>query len=166
MLRGCVGPANVARAVWRHLSACEDRHSWRLGTLTAYETRPSTRWERELRKKACDARISRVREWRDNYADLRRPFERDDWQVSPAVMEADLECESIARQSGDECARFGARRRPRPACSWLDAWSPVGRPQTKVGFVGRLSLKCCVRPVPVVPSEEGIEVRTKACSEP
>ncbi len=79
-------------------------------------------------------------------------------------MEAHFDLKIIAGLSGDECARFGAPRRAKPACSWFDAWSLVGGPQTKVDFVGRLSLKCCVRPVPVVPRDKGIEFRTKAFS--
>ncbi len=79
-------------------------------------------------------------------------------------MEGHFNLKAIAGLSADACARFGAPRRARPACPWFDARSLVGRPQTKVDFVGRFAMECCVRPVPVVPRAEGIEVSTKACS--
>ena len=59
--------------------------------------------------------------------DLRCAFQRDDWQMSPAIMEVDVECKSVARLSNDDREGFGARRRSWPASSRFDAWSPVGR---------------------------------------
>ncbi len=78
-----------------------------------------------------------------------------------AILQVNLECESIAWLSGDERARSSARRRPGPAFSWFDTRSLVGRPQTKVDFVGRLALERGVRTVFVVPSKIGLELPAK-----
>ncbi len=77
---------------------------------------------------------------------LRRAFERDDGQVSLAVMEFDAQCESIARLSGDKSRRSGAGGTARPALPRFNAWSPVGRSQPKVNLVRRSSVKRCMRP--------------------
>ncbi len=78
-----------------------------------------------------------------------------------AVMEVDLECESIAWLSGDERDRFSTRRRARPAVAWFDTRSSVGWSQSEADFVGRPSSECRMRTTLVVPGDEGTEISEK-----
>ena len=74
--------------------------------------------------------------------------------MSPVVMEADFECETITGLAGDESARCGARRSTRPTLAWLEPRSSIGRPQPEVDFVGRPAVERSVRANLVVPSHE------------
>lgn len=71
---------------------------------------------------------------------LRSPFEQDDRPVSSSVIEADVECESIAGLSRDEGARFGAGRVPRPALEASPQPSTLTR--TKPGEVTGDKSRC------------------------
>ena len=81
--------------------------------------------------------------------------------MSSAIMEVDLDSESIARLSGNERMRSGAARAARPVLAWFDAWPSIGRSQTKIHFVGRLAFERRVRATLVVPSEERSEFPAK-----
>ena len=82
----------------------------------------------DIVKRRVSLNVGRTQAVRYVLKNLRRAFQRDDWQMSSAIVEVDVQCESIAWLSGDERERFGACRRPRPAFARFDAWSPVGGP--------------------------------------
>ncbi len=89
-----------------------------------------------------------------NGGDLRRASQRNDREMSPAVMKVDFECEAIAGSSCNEGARFGAGRPARPAFAWLDAGLSIGWSEPEVDFVGRLAIERGVRSMLVIPGEE------------
>ena len=85
----------------------------RLTTRQAWMARKRTCF-RDSGVEDCDkgrggrTRVSRGLEMRQPPF-LGRALERDDWQMLPAVMEVDLQRESIAWFSGDKCVRLGTR---------------------------------------------------------
>lgn len=95
----------------------------------------------------------------EHNAKLTLAYDVGDDKLNKALREAGVvahvELKLIAWLSSDERARFGTRRRTRPAQSWFDTRSLVGWPQTEVDFVRRLSLQCSVWPMFVVPSKIG-----------
>lgn len=85
---------------------------------------------------------------------LRRALQGADRKMSPAILEPEIERESIAWLPGDERAGRGTGRASRPAFARLDAWSSIGWSQSEVDFVGRLAFERGVRSMLVIPGEE------------
>ena len=84
--------------------------------------------------------------------------------MSPAIIEADLECESIAWLASNKRRGAGTGRIARPAFARFDAWSSVGWSQLEVDLVGGLASKRRVWAALVVPGKEEVEFPAKVCS--
>ena len=95
---------------------------------------------------------------------LRSALERDYRQMPLAVIELDLERESIAGLPSDERTRHCTWCTPRPALAWFDARASIGRSQSEVHFVGCLPFERHMGAMLVVPSDEGTNLAAKRVS--
>ena len=107
------------------------------------------------------ARIRHVKEAPDDFAGLGSAFQRYDWQMALAILEADLKRESIARLPGDERPWRGTRCSSWPAFAGFNAWTSIVRSQAEIDFIGRLAMERRVGTMLVIPSKVGCKFPAK-----
>ena len=92
---------------------------------------------------------------------LRGAAQCDHRQVTPAMLECDVDGKRVAGLARDQRLRTRALRTSRPAPAWLNARSAIGRLAAEVDFIRRATSQRHMRPMFVEPIDETRDLTAK-----